>query len=54
MVDYSAVGADAQLAKADKNTRSPSLAILMNGGLNESLGDKRFAISYANPVPNKT
>ena len=51
MVDYSAVGADAQLAKVDKNTRHPSSVVLMDGGLNESLGDKRFAIAYANPVP---
>jgi len=54
MVDYSAAGADAQSAKADKNTRHPSSVVLLDGGLNESLGDKRFAISYANPVPNKT
>ena len=25
--------------------------MVMDGGLNESIGDKRFAISYANPVP---
>ena len=51
MVDYSAVGADAQSAKADKNTRHPSSVALMEGGLNKSLGDKRCDNSYANPVP---
>jgi hypothetical protein len=39
------------LAKADKNSRHPSSAVLMDGRLNKSLGDKRCDISYASPLP---